>query len=84
MSKRKSIRSKNIRASSTTSSGVGFLLSDGAYDTLCVRGYTRLDRVPAIVAGYRRIAELIGSVTIHLMENTDNGDVRISNELSKE
>lgn len=83
MSKRKSVMKKNIRASSTTSSGVGFLLSDGAYDTLCVRGYTRLDRVPAIVAGYRRIAELIGSVTIHLMENTDNGDVRISNELSK-
>ena len=64
-------------------SGVAFLLSQESYDMLCPEGYTRLDRVPAVVAACRRIAEAVGAMTIHLMENTDDGDVRIQNELSR-
>lgn len=46
-------------------------------------GYTSLDQDPTIMTACERIAELIGLVSWHLMENTDNGDQRIRNELSR-
>lgn len=62
---------------------VGFLTTADVYDLLCTDGYTRLDRCPEIIAGCRRIAEIISGMTIHLMSNTDKGDIRIINELSR-
>lgn len=62
---------------------VAYIWSQGGIPDICVPGYVTLDKCPEILTAARWIATLVGSITIHLMNNTDRGDVRIVNELSR-
>ena len=61
---------------------IGWIVgSDGS--AMQVPGYTRLIDCPEVAAAVDAIAGSVSSMTIHLMENTKAGDVRVRDALGQ-
>ena len=62
--------------------GVTYLSLDSP-GVLAGHGYHRMTEAPEIASAIWLIADLISSMPIHLMENRENGDVRIHDRLAR-
>ena len=56
---------------------------DDSWRVLIADGYRPLTQCPEVMMCVNVYAELIASMTIHLMENGEHGDTRVKDELSR-
>lgn len=84
---KKARRAKNSRdapvRSDVKKSSAVFLSDPESYKILCADGYRPLSSCPEVQMCIAAYAEAIANMTLHLMVNTDKGDVRIRDNLSR-
>ena len=84
MSKKARTKTRNTaRAEPRRARSLVWLTDSAGFDTLECKGYVKLSQNPEVSTAVDTISRLIGAMTIHLMRNTDRGDVREVNDLSR-
>lgn len=81
--RRASSRDAPAKRQTRETGSAAFLCSPEAWKVLCSDGYRPLTECPEVQMCVSVYAELIASMTLHLMRNTGSGDVRVKNELSR-
>lgn len=87
MSKRaraKARRSRDAPGRTRAAAGAAALMVAGpAFETLCASDYRPMSACPEVQACVNVYADMVASMSVHLMRNTEAGDVRVRNGLSR-